>query len=231
MKHAALIPLLAFPLAACAVTPAPPALMAGAIGLPDAAQGVLRLVGPGLATDATDPAQIARISSHVAASRAPVAAALGSASQQPLWRVCTTRACDQTHGMGTRGLTYGNLLVNIGSRAWDDRPTYVHERVHAEMHAPDLMLMRLRHPVPVWFDEGIATLVSGTVGADLTPAECAAHAGRTLPSGPAGFTALTREIGFRESYGAAACRVRAWLSAGHRTQDAIARLRAGQGLP
>lgn len=208
----------------------PPAGVPGA-GATSSGDGRLRMVDTRLMTDASDPGRIARIRAHIASGQMTAAQALGRSAATPIWRVCTTPACDTAHGMDTRGLSYGSLAINIGSRAWDDPRTYAHEAVHAEMHTPELMLMRLRQPVPVWFDEGMATRVSGTVGADLTAAECAALAGRVLPTRPADFTALTREIGFRNAYGAAACRVRDWIAAGNPTQSAIGRIRSGQGLP
>lgn len=231
-----LIALMLMTLSGCAGVSVPlpvtlPVTLPEVVGGPVAGAGRLQMVAPGLMMDRSDPAAVAAVQGRIAASRGPVAAALGSASQSPLWRVCTTPDCDRANGITTRGLSYGNLMVNIGSRAWEDPKTYVHERTHAEMHAPDLMLMRLRTPVPVWFDEGMATLVSGTVGADLSAAECAALSGRPLPSAPAAFTALTREIGFRNAYGAATCRVREWVAAGHPTQSAIGKLRSGSGLP
>lgn len=192
----------------------------------------LQPLGDNLFVDVSaSSAQIEAISGHIAAARGQVAQALRSAAARPQIRVCVTPACDTAYGMTTKGLSVLGQRLDISSRAWDHRPTYVHELVHIEMQSPDLLLMRLRRPVPTWFDEGIATLVSGTVGADLTAPECAALAGRKLPTTPPAFTAFTREVGFRTAYGAAACRVKDWVAAGNSTQSAIAKLRAGQGLP
>lgn len=199
---------------------------------PPAAGHDLQPLGDNLFVDVSAAsAQIAAIQGHVAAARGQVAQAMGQASARPQIRVCVTPACDAAYGMTTRGLSVLGQRLDISSRAWDHRPTYVHELVHIEMQSPELLLMRLRRPVPTWFDEGMATRVSGTVGADLSAAECAALAGRQLPTTPPAFTAFTREVGFRTAYGAAACRVKDWLAAGNTTQGAIAKLRAGQGLP
>ncbi|MFB2595887.1 hypothetical protein ACEYYB_13670 [Paracoccus sp. p4-l81] len=221
---------LALLLAGCVVAAPDQVVAPGAEGRAEG-PARLRLVDARLMTDAADPQVLARLRAHIAAAQSGAARAMGRSQAAPIWRVCTTPACDQAHGMTTRGLSYGSLAINIGSRAWDDAPTYLHEAIHAEMNTSDLLLIRLRQPVPVWFDEGIATHVSGTVGADLSAAECAALAGRTLPTRPADFTALTREIGFRNAYGAASCRVKDWLAAGRRTQDVIAIMQSGKGLP
>lgn len=204
------------------------AMMAGCT-MPAVVDGTgLRAVSARMQVDAAaSPDQIVQITAHVAAARARTAQALGAARADPQVVVCVTTECDAAQGLSTRGLSFADRWLKISSRAWDHGPTYTHEWVHIEMHRADLLLARARFAVPIWFDEGAATLVSGTVGADLSAAECAGLAGLSLPVAQDSFGAFTKQQGFRRGYGAAACRVKDWLAAGHRMRDVLALMRRG----
>lgn len=218
----------------CVTTLPDPGMIGTIAGGPPATgapvSGMVR-VAPDLAVDpAASPAQIAAIRAHLTGARAATARALGQARARPDVQVCVTPECDSAQGFKTRGLSYADRWMRISSRAWDHRATYTHELVHVETHTPDLLLARAIRPVPIWFDEGLATHISGTVGASLPPKRCANLRSLELPVPQNGFGAFTKKHGFETGYGAAACRVKDWLAKGHRTQDVIGLMRVG-GLP
>jgi hypothetical protein len=126
----------------------------------------------------------------------------GTLRANPRLVFCTTQACADTLGLRTRGLTYGYQLVLIGPKGLNQMIT-THERLHAELHA----FMGLRdvfdQRFPAWFDEGLATHLSGDmrVNRPQNPRAAdwikAAHSFRD-------WGRMHRDHDWRETYGAAA---------------------------
>lgn len=210
-------------------------LSAGAEGpaLPGLAVGMTR-VSPVLWVDrAAGPGQVAAIRARIAAAEHRVGAGFGGLRAAPVWQVCVTQACDRRNAMTTRAMTLGGLVITVSSRAMADPVTYVHERVHAELHRAEGFSGRRKGLLPTWFDEGLATVISRSVGYPAKRAECRAVAGWALPETRKAFVALSKSNGKGAGpvYRASACAVLDWLDTGRTPVAAIGRLRAGRRLP
>lgn len=168
------------------------ALTPGLFGLSQAA--------PGLWID--DPAQGPGAEELIHEANAVVADFFGPLETRPFFVFCTTQACADRFGLRPNGLTYGHRLIVIGPKG--QNPTIVtHERAHAEVHR-SLRLSDLWHQrIPTWFDEGLATHLSGSTRVDR-PADprdadwiCAARSFRD-------WGRVHTDRGWRSTYGAAA---------------------------
>lgn len=78
----------------------------------------------------------------------------------PVWLLCLSGDCGVTTGPRPQAMAYMNLFVFVypdGANA----TILTHELAHAELHARLGTARRLvSQPVPTWFDEGLAVLVS-----------------------------------------------------------------------
>lgn len=175
----------------------------------------------------------AAIRRRIAAAEQGAGLAFGRLGAAPVWQVCVTPACDRRNGMGTRAMTLGGLVITVSSKAAGDAKTYLHERVHAELHRAEGFAGRRRNALPNWFDEGLATVISGSVGYPAKRGACRAFAGWKLPATRAEFAALSKRNGRGAGpvYTASACAVLAWLDRGCTPADAVRLLRAGRSLP
>ncbi len=201
--------------------------------LPGIAVGMKR-AGPVLwVDDAANAKQIAAIKKRIGAADRKVGTAFGRLRAAPLWQVCVTKACDRRNGMTSRAMTLGGLVITVSSRAVGDPVTYVHERVHAETHRAEGFAGRRKALLPTWFDEGLATVISRSVGYPAKRADCRRFSGWTLPTSRSAFVALSKSNGKGAGpvYTASACAVLDWLDTGRKPADAIAILRAGRRLP
>lgn len=114
-----------------------------------------------------------RIYADTQASEAQVDAALQSfdAAQEmlqqvfpepgadPIWFLCLSGDCGVKTGPRPRAMAYANSFVFVYPEGAN--PTILaHELAHTELHARLGTLRRLTQPVPTWFDEGLAVLVS-----------------------------------------------------------------------
>lgn len=116
-------------------------------------------IGDDVFTD--DPAQAAQLRQLVATADAEIAhfydALLVS---HPRYVLCTKPACLATFGGGSTGITYGWQLIRVAPHGL--RPAIVtHERLHAELAARLGWRGLWSEPVPVWFNEGLATYLAG----------------------------------------------------------------------
>ncbi|OYX41701.1 MAG: hypothetical protein B7Z02_14900 [Rhodobacterales bacterium 32-67-9] len=203
------------------------------LALPGLAVGMTR-VTPVLWVDrAAGPGQVKAIRTLIAKAEAKVGAEFGGLRAAPLWQVCVTKACDRRNAMTSRAMTLGGLVITVSTKAVNDPATYVHERVHAELHRAEGFSGRRKGLLPTWFDEGLATVISRSVGYPAKQAECRAVAGWTLPETRKAFVALSKSNGKGAGpvYRAAACAVLDWLDTGRTPAEAIGRLRAGRRLP
>ena len=215
------------------VSLAPLPAAAEGLSLPGLAVGMAR-VTPVLWVDrAAGPNEIAAIRKHIAAAERRVGTEFGGLRAAPLWQVCVTTACDRKNAMTSRAMTLGGLVITVSSRAVGDPVTYVHERVHAELHRAEGFAGRRKGLLPTWFDEGMATIISRSVGYPAKRAACRAVSGWTLPVSRKAFVALSKSNGKGAGpvYTASACAVLDWLDAGRKPADALGRLRAGRRLP
>lgn len=116
-------------------------------------------IGDDIFTD--DSMQAAQLRQLVATADAEMAAFFGSPlNSRPRYVLCTTPQCVATFGGGPTGVTYGWHLIRISPHGL--RPAIVtHERLHAELAARMGWGTIWHDPVPVWFNEGLATYLAG----------------------------------------------------------------------
>lgn len=188
-------------------------------------------VVPGLWVDtAASKAEVAAIRGHMAKASQQVQRQLG-ATQPVEWWICATSACDARNGMAARGMTYGASLITLNSKGAADPGAYTHELTHATLHGALPMGGMFSKALPLWFDEGVAVLVSGEPSA-AAQAPCKAKRKGALPQTAADFARMAPNAKkalpvFRRS----ACAVRDWLAKGHELRDLVPMLRAGRKLP
>lgn len=151
----------------------------------------------------------------------------------PLWLICLSGACGVTEGPRPLAMAYMNLFVFVYPQGAN--PTILaHELAHAELHARLGTAHRLvSQPVPTWFDEGLAVIVSQDTRylevADGTPLRC--KAGK-WPDPPSDQRTFRRRAATETEalYTASACRVIDWLGdKGGRSAvpDLVAQIRSG----
>lgn len=206
--------------------------MASGQGLPTRKEG-LRQYQPGLWIDeAAGPKQQARIVARVATAQQKVRKALGTVGG-PEWRICATKACDRRNGLYTRGMTYGALVITLDSSAVADPGAYTHELTHATLHGAVSLMGILANALPLWFDEGVAVIVSGEPPKAANPKACAKPPRVRLPNTARDFQ---RDTGADPKkalpvYIASTCAVRQWIKQGNHLRDVMPLLRSGRRVP
>jgi hypothetical protein len=131
----------------------------------------------------------------------------------PQWHICASPACDQNNNMTSRAMTYGVFLITMSSKAVADPTTYVHELTHAQMASAMPLSLGGASRLPAWFDEGIATLASKSVGYPAQSTACAAEKGKPPPKNREEFQAFSRQSGGAGPvYTRSACAVNDWLA-------------------
>ena len=135
-------------------------------GLLAAHPAAMRLIGltaiaPHLFSDSrVTPETLAHIEALVPQAKARVARHLGPLTANPAIAFCMTSACaDNGLISGVRARAFGQSLVVLSPEAHSET-FVVHELVHAELFAR-IGRRILEREVPVWFQEGLAVLVSG----------------------------------------------------------------------
>lgn len=118
----------------------------------------LTAAGPGLWVD--DRARAADVRTLAARADRTVAGFFGPLETRPRIVFCTTRRCADDFGLRPRGLTYGAHLVFIGPEGMNET-IVTHERTHAELHRALRLSDLWDQRVPSWFDEGLASHLSG----------------------------------------------------------------------
>lgn len=201
-------------------------------GLPTRKEG-LRQYQPGVWIDeAAGPKQQARIAARVATARQKVRKALGTVGG-PEWRICATKACDRRNGLYTRGMTYGALVITLDSSAVAEQGAYTHELTHATLHGAVSVMGILANALPLWFDEGVAVLVSGEPPKAADRKACAKPPRVRLPNTARDFQRDTGSDPDRALpvYIASTCAVRQWIGQGNRLRDVMPQLRSGRRVP
>lgn len=187
---------------------------------------------PGLWVDAAaGPERLAAIRATLAEAASGVGRALG-ATRAVEWRICTTPACDRANGMANRGMTYGASVITLNSTAWNDRSAYMHELTHATLHATQPLGGFLGLRLPLWFNEGVAVLVSGAPERAADPSACDRKRKGELPQTARDFVRLApNPKQALRVYIRSTCAVRAWLAQGHSLREVVPQLAAGRKLP
>ncbi|MEO8686030.1 MAG: hypothetical protein ABI414_14460 [Devosia sp.] len=117
----------------------------------------LTAIGGDAFTD--NPAQADQLRQLIATADEEIAKFYGPLQSHPRYVLCTTPECLATFGGGSTGITYGWQLIRIAPHGL--RPTILtHERLHAEIAARLGWRSLWSEPVPVWFNEGLATYLA-----------------------------------------------------------------------
>lgn len=189
-------------------------------------------VVPGLWVDrSAGPKEIAAIRARIDKASAKVAKYLGAA-QSVEWWICTTVACNQANGMTARGMTYGASLITLDANASRDPGVYVHELTHATLHGTLPMGGLFSTALPLWFDEGVAVILSQEPPKAAKKDACKAPQKGPLPRNALEFRRMAPDAKRAlPVYTRSACAVRDWLAEGRKLRDIVPMLRAGRRLP
>lgn len=157
-------------------------------------------VAPDIYTDA--PGRAEELIAMVREAEERSAAFFSIRDARPVYILCTRAACRGNFGLTARGLTLGYLYVLISPSGI--RPvTLLHERIHVDLHyrmgITDIFFPRF----PSWFNEGLATYLSGgqrtQMPANARDADWVAEADTIL-----GWKRVRRRNGTNRTYAAAA---------------------------
>lgn len=147
-----------------------------------------------------DPQHAQKAQTLLSEARRTSAAFFGPQIGNPWFIICTTPDCDARFGVKTRGLAYGRYMVLISSRGFF-QTIITHEQTHLDLHRY-LTLSDLFDPTfPIWFNEGLASLLSQDQRLILGPAETARWIMKTRTLQDWG--RLHQDQDWRETYGAA----------------------------
>lgn len=200
---------------------------AGMIGVPVG----LSQVRPGIWIEAgTSKADQDAILNRIGAAQQAMKHTFGKLYALPQWHICATERCDKANGIPNRATTYGAFLITMSSKAVADPTTYVHELTHAQMASALPLSIGASARYPAWFDEGLATVVSKSVGYPKASTDCKKEAQKQLPKTAAEFKKLSKPKGAGPIYTRSACAVLQWL--GNKPVSAArAQLAQGGKLP
>ncbi|MEL7106700.1 MAG: hypothetical protein AAGM21_12325 [Pseudomonadota bacterium] len=163
------------------------------------AQFGLTRIAPGVYTDAADRA--GELTALLAGADAKVASIFGSAT--PRWRtvLCTREACRAVFGLTGRAIALGDLVIVVAPSGIREA-TLVHEQIHIELSARMGLWDAAWPRYPSWFNEGLATYLSGTPGVK-GPARVSDAQWITAARTPLGWRLAKRGRTAAEYYGAA----------------------------
>jgi len=149
-----------------------------------------------------------RILQNLRTARQRTAKFFGELKSNPRIVVCRSARCAAVFGSkGAKGVAYGWMAVLLRpSRIFATIAT--HELVHIELHWRMGFSGWMRGTVPVWFDEGLATVISEDprLTRDLDASAVADI--MNVKSYLGEWSAHANRVGWRTAYGAAATRVR-----------------------
>jgi hypothetical protein len=130
---------------------------------------------------------------------------------KPRYILCSTLECAEAFGSnGKVSLTYGWQAIQISPKALADpqlgKAIMIHERLHAELHQRMGTRFSWNQQIPNWFDEGLATFLSGDNRISLshpqTDLDWIKHSKSVWNWGR-----FVKERGWKVAYGAAASQV------------------------
>jgi hypothetical protein len=119
----------------------------------------LTQIAPGVFSDRREAGQ--RALALAKAAKARSARFFGDVGPDPRLILCTTQACRETFRIQGRGLTLGYVVVLIAPSGLTEA-TLLHERIHVDLHYAMGITGGVRAIFPSWFNEGLATYLSGT---------------------------------------------------------------------
>lgn len=116
-------------------------------------------IAPNVWTDAPERAEV--LTAMVMAAEATSAQVFSSPAPRPRTVLCATPDCRAAFGIPGRAITLADLAIVVAPDGLNPR-TLLHERIHVELHALMGPLDALTPRFPSWFNEGLATHLSGT---------------------------------------------------------------------
>lgn len=130
-------------------------------------------VAPGLYTDA--PERAAELQALISGAMQTSAAFYGQPARAPRVIVCTTPACAARFGLHVRAVALGarTILVSPGGVT---PMIFAHEQLHIDLRQHMTLRDVLAPRFPAWFDEGLASHVSGDDRLDQMTAQQARFA-------------------------------------------------------
>jgi len=154
------------------------------------------------------PDQQMQILRDLRLARQRTARFFGTLKSNPRIVVCRSARCAAIFGSkGAKGVAYGWMGVLLRpSRLFATIAT--HELVHIELHWRMGLYGWVRGTVPVWFDEGLATVVSDDPRMRRDLSKQAVSEVMDVTSYLGEWHAHSKRVGWRTAYGAAATRVR-----------------------
>ncbi|WP_151717578.1 hypothetical protein [Gemmobacter serpentinus] len=203
---------------------------AAAQGLPSR-KGMSQIV-PGLWIDSNaTPEEVAAIRERINKASAKVLKYMGDV-QAVEWWICASPECNRANGMKARGMTYGASLITLDANASRDGGVYVHELTHATLHGALPMGGLFSKALPLWFDEGVAVILSQQPPEAAQKSACTKPQKGALPRNALEFNRLAPDAKRAlPVYTRSACAVRDWLAEGRKLKGIVPMLRAGRHLP
>lgn len=153
------------------------------------------------------PQQV-KMLSDIDVARKRTARFFGALKSDPRIIICRSPRCAAIFGSkGAKGVAYGWMAILLRpSRIFATIAT--HELVHIELHWRMGLSGWLRGTVPVWFDEGLAVVVSEDPRMTRDLGARAVTDIMQVKSYLGAWNMHARRVGWRNAYGAAATRVR-----------------------
>lgn len=169
----------------------------------------LKQIAPNVFVERTfSKQQRIKMLSDITIARKRTARFFGNLKSDPRIIVCRSSRCAAIFGSkGAKGVAYGWMAILL-------RPSRIfatiaaHELVHIELHWRMGLSGWLRGTVPVWFDEGLAVVVSEDPRMTRDLGAKAVTDIMQVTSHLGAWNAHARRVGWRTAYGAAATRVR-----------------------
>ncbi len=151
-------------------------------------------------------------------ARLRIRAFYGEQRSAPRLFLCTTRNCYEGFGGGSRGMAVLDVTLVLAPLGFN-AVIAAHELSHVELHRRLGRLDTLRRAIPQWFDEGVATMVSGDprYPPAATDAECVEAMQGTLPTARAAWIHAPDHDAL---YGKAVTNLIDRIAAGARFEDA-----------
>lgn len=159
----------------------------------------LTRIAPGVYTDA--PNRKTEFMALVSGAQARTERLFGAAT--PAWRtvLCRTETCRAAFGLTGRAIALGDLAIVVAPSGIREA-TLFHEQIHIELSARMGVWDAISPRYPSWFNEGLATYISGTPAVN-GPARVADAQWITTAITPLGWRMAKRGRTPAEYYGAA----------------------------
>ena len=107
-----------------------------------------------------DSAQADAVLALIAKAETATIAFFGELRANPIYIICTTQQCKDDFGIKPRAITVGYHWILVEPKGVTQL-ILTHERIHAELHRFMGISDILNQRFPAWFDEGLASHISG----------------------------------------------------------------------